>query len=178
MLRKTTILTWAVVLLAVMNVATIATIIYHNYNDRRREDGTGINTGAGSNQLNGKFFRQQLGFDENQMKVFREANGHFRPATLKMTAAIDSLKGRMFAALQQPAPDSLLLGKLSEEIGQLHSSLKKETFQFYLQLKKVCTAQQLTQLDEAFRPVFINEVITAPFSPWQRKGRGKQHLNN
>jgi hypothetical protein len=177
-MRKITILTWAVVLLVVMNVATIATVIYHNYNERRQLEDVAINTGTGSNPLNGKFFRQQLGFDENQMGVFRDANSDFRPAAFKITSAIDSLKGEMFTALQQSAPDSMLLDKLSEEIGRLHSSLKKETCQFYLQLKKVCTAQQLTQLDEAFRPIFINEAITTPFNPRQRKDWGKQHLNN
>lgn len=176
-MRKITILTWAVVLLAVMNAATIATIIYHNYNERRQAEGAAINTGYGSNPLNGKFFRQQLGFDEKQMDVFREANSHFRPAAFTITAAIDSLKGEMFAVLQKTMPDTGRLANLSVEIGNMHSSLKAATCQFYLQLKKVCTAQQLTKLDEAFRPLFINDAITTPFNSRQGKGRGKQFLN-
>lgn len=176
-MRKITILTWAVVLLAVMNAATIATIFYHNYTERRKVQDVAVNTGYGSNPLNGKFFRQ-LGFDEVQMEQFREANSHFRPAAFKITAAIDSLKGEMFTALQATAPDSMLLNRLSGEVGLLHSSLKKETYQFYLQLKKLCSAQQLIQLDEAFRPLFINDEINAPFNNRQRNGQGKQFLKS
>lgn len=176
-MQKVTILTWAVVLLVIMNVATITTIIYHNYNERRPADGVIINTSAASNPLNGRFFSQQLGFDETQMNEFRDANSHFRPAAFEITGEIDSLKGEMFTALHKTFPDSILLNRLSDEIGILHSKLKRETYQFYMRLKKVCTAQQLSELDKAFRPLFISDALPTPFNPGQRRGWRKENLN-
>lgn len=176
-MRKITMLKWALVFMIVMNVATLATIIYHNYMEHVQPDETVINTGQGLNPLNGKFFKQQLGFDEMQMDVFRRANSHFRPEAFKIAAAIDSLKGEMFTQLQKAAPDSILLNRLSEEVGLLHSSLKKETFGFYLQLKKICSSQQLMQLEKAFRPLFVNDAVTISSGPRKRNGWGKQDIN-
>lgn len=86
--------------------------------------------------LNGKFFRQTLGFNEQQMDAFREINRSFRPLVIDLTFGIDSLKNVMFTELQKPAPDTLKLNSMSEQIGQRHGRLKYETYKFYLSIKK------------------------------------------
>ena len=67
MLRRNQILTWLVVLLLVLNAVTIGTIVYHQYQERKQARELRINTAAGGQALNGRFCRQVLGFNTEQM---------------------------------------------------------------------------------------------------------------
>jgi len=158
--RKTTWLVWAIIILFLMNAATLGTIIYHNSNQRKQAAvDTSVVTSFSGNVINGRFFRQTLGFDNEQMTAFQAANRHFRPQTMNITFGIDSLKQAMFLEMRKQDPDTLKLAALSREIGELHTLLKQKTWQFYLEIKSVCNAQQLSQLETAFEPLFINESL-------------------
>ena len=168
-MKRNQLLKWAVVLLVITNVVTIATILYHNYKESVVADSVAINTGAGVNMLNGRFFRQTLGFSEVQMDSFRDINQDFRPYAMDLTFGIDSLKTAMFTELQKAAPDTVVLSNLSEQIGQMHGKLKYETFHFYLNLKKICSPAQSVELEKAFLPLFKTENITTP-NQYRRRG--------
>ncbi len=157
MLRKTQLLTWLVVLLLVLNAVTIGTIIYHQRQEKKAASELSIGTNGGTNPLNGRFFRQEMGFNSQQMDVFRELNQSFRPASMEITFRIDSLKEVMYNQLVQVKSDSVQLQQLSDEIGVLHSQLKKETVHFYIRLKEICNPDQQQQLAEVFKPLFISE---------------------
>ncbi|MBI3139032.1 MAG: periplasmic heavy metal sensor [Sphingobacteriales bacterium] len=162
MIRKTQILTWLVILLMILNAVTIGTILYNNYREEKAETGIRIQTPQGGNVINGRFFRQELGFDAAQMEVFREANQQFRPVTMGLTFQIDSLKEEMFRLLRQVSPDTLQLNRLSVRIGEMHGRLKAETFRFYIRVKAVCTPPQVQKLEQVFRPLFSNEGLSVP----------------
>jgi hypothetical protein len=170
MMNKTKILSWVVVLLVIMNAVTIVTILYHNNQVNKQRDNIVIQTGSNSNWLNGRFFRHTLGFNNEQMNVFRNVNQHFRPVTAEITAHIGSLKNEMFVELNQPDPDTMKLTAMSKEIGDLHGHLKYETYTFYLSIKTICSAEQQAGLVKAFQPLFINEAMPA-HAPRQR-GKG------
>jgi Spy/CpxP family protein refolding chaperone len=169
-MRKTQILTWLVVLLVVMNAVTIGTILYHNYQENQTSDSIAINSGQGGNMLNGRFLKQTLGFNDEQMNAFRDANQQFRPFAMNVTDEVDSLKTTMFTELQKAEPDTLRLNEMSKRIGELHGQLKYETYKFYLTIKKICSPEQQTELEKAFQPLFINDGTTAP--PNRQRGRG------
>ncbi len=170
MMRKTQILTWAVVLLLVTNAVTIGTIFYHNYRESKKSDDVVITGSYGGNMINGRFLRQTLGFDQSQMSAFREINQAFRPAAMSLTFEIDSLKNAMFNEMQKNQPDTLVLNSMSVQIGELHGQLKYETYSFYLNTKKICSPEQRPELEKIFQPLFINEGITT--APNQHRGRG------
>lgn len=172
-MRKSQILTWVIVLLLISNAATIGTILYHNYREKQNADQIGINTGGEINMLNGRYFRQTLGFDEKQMETFRAINQAFRPSAMDLTIEIDSLKNNMFAELQKATPDTLQLNEMSKQIGVLHGRLKYETYQFYLNIKNVCTAAQSTELEKAFLPLFKSEGITTGPNHQRRRGANR-----
>lgn len=168
-------LVWAVVVLFLMNAVTLGTILYHNYKQESQVDTTLIANSFSGNAINGRFFRQTLGFNNDQMKVFQEANQQFRPQTMALTGSIDSLKAEMFAEMKKQHSDSLKLDLLSKKIGDLHGQLKHETYQFYLNLKNVCNEKQQAQLDKVFEPLFINENLPVTPHGFQR---GKNRANN
>lgn len=156
-MRKTQILTWLIVLLVVLNAVTVGTIIYHNYRENQARDNIAINSGPGGNMLNGRFLKQTLGFNDEQMDAFRKANQQFRPFAMDVTDQIDSLKAAMFTELQKAEPDTLKLNGMSEQIGSLHARLKYDTYKFYLNIKKICSPDQMTALEKAFQPLFKND---------------------
>ena len=160
MLSKTQILTWLVVLLLVLNAVTIGTIIYHQRQEKENESAIRIDGYAGINPLNGRFFRQELGFDSQQMDSFRELNQSFRPASMEIMFRIDSLKEDIYTRLTIGKTDSLQLQKSADEIGVLHGQLKKETIRFYIRLRELCNAEQQGKLAEVFKPLFISEKLT------------------
>lgn len=171
MMRKSQILTWVIVLLLVSNAATIGTILYHNnYRKNQNANQIGINTGAEINILNGRYFRQTLGFNEQQMESFRAINREFRPSAIEMTIEIDSLKNNMFAELQKATPDTIQLNEMSKQIGVLHGRLKYATYHFYLNIKNVCSAAQSIELEKFFMPLFKSEGLTAGPNHQRRRG--------
>jgi len=168
MMRKTQILTWLVVLLVVMNAVTIGTILVHNYRENQINDNIAINSGQGGNMLNGRFLKQTLGFNDEQMDAFRDANQQFRPFAMDVTYTIDSLKTEMFTELQKAVPDTVRLNGMSKQIGDLHGRLKYETYNFYLNIKKLCTPEQMKELEKAFQPLFKNEGNVSPGNQHRR----------
>ncbi len=155
-MNKTNILVWAVILLALLNIATIGTIIYHNVHENDDQVSVVLDTQSGT-MLNGRFMKQEMNFDENQMEKFRTARQKFQPEANQIIVSIDFLKAEMFNELNKNTTDSLKLDKLSQEIGALHAKLKENTAVFYLEIKSICKPDQRKQLESIFTPLFYDE---------------------
>ena len=166
-------LIWLVVILLVLNAVTIATILYHNYNERnRKDDSVIINTNG--EMINGRYMRQQLGFNNDQVDLFRDANFDFRQEAFATIAAIDSLKLQMFRELKKEKPDSITIKSIADSIGIRHADLKKRTAAFYLKVKSICNAEQATKLENVFAPLFNNEGMgNGTHRGFQSGGRGQ-----
>lgn len=160
-MNKIKILQWLIALLLLLNLSTIASIAYHKYQDKTDTDIL-ISDAESQRRLNGRYFRQTLGFDNEQMEAFREANRAFQPEANAIISDIDSLKNDIFAELKQENPDTAKLNQLSENIGNQHSKLKMETNLFYLKIKEVCNSTQKEQLNEVFSPLFRNQYAGRP----------------
>lgn len=171
-MNKHTILIWSVVILVILNVSTIATIVYHNYHEKIENQNIVLDT-QGQNPLNGRYFRQTIGFNDSQMEVFREVNCKFRPNANTIILRIDSLKNEMFAEIKKPVSDTIKLNVLAIETGKLHAELKQETNGFYLKIKAVCTPVQLEKLQNAFSPLFRNEPCQGNGQGSHGRGRGQ-----
>ncbi|MFT3845345.1 MAG: hypothetical protein QM725_09845 [Lacibacter sp.] len=175
MIRKTKILAWLVVLLLILNAATIATILYHNYREKKMQSDVMIRNSYGGQMINGRFLRQELGFDAAQMDLFREINQDFRPQAMGMTYQIDSLKSEMFDEMKKELPDTTRLNQLSGMIGERHGLLKHKTYRLFLDVKKICTPEQKAELEEVFQPLFKNELNTnSPGLQYRRGWRNNQ----
>jgi len=171
-MNKNTVLGWIVVILVILNVSTMATILYHNHQEKIEKQNILLDT-QGQNPLNGRYFRQSLGFSDSQMVVFREVNQEFRPNANRIILKIDSLKKEMFTEIKKPVSDTIKLNALALETGHLHAELKRETNRFYLKIKAVCTPSQLEKLQDAFSPLFRNESCTGNGQGRQGRGRGQ-----
>lgn len=167
-LSKVKILWWAVGLLLVLNVATIATILYHTSESREQEM---LIIEPNTQPLNGRYFRQKLGFDNAQMDVYRTANRTFRSSANQIVADIEQRKEQMFSLLNVASPDKAKIAEVSTEIGNLHKQLKEATATFYLTIKECCTEQQQIELQKIFTPLFVNPTSASG----RGYGRGEGH---
>jgi hypothetical protein len=162
MLHNIKILRWLIFLLLLVNAVTIGTIVYHQYQEKKQARAIRISAPSGTNLINGRYCKQELGYTTEQMDEFRDINQQFRPATMELTWRIDSLKEEMYNQLTGPATDTTRLKQLSTDIGNLHGQLKYETYRFYIRLKEISTKDQQEKLAAAFKPLFKNETVTAP----------------
>jgi len=160
-MNKVKILQWLVVLLIALNLSTIISIVYHKHQEAADNELIIFDSNSES-RLNGRYFRQTLGFDNEQMEAFRQANRSFQPRANAIIFRVDSLKNDIFSELKKGNPDTTKLNSLSESIGEQHALLKKETNQFYLNIKNVCTDAQKEQLNEVFSPLFKNQYTVNP----------------
>lgn len=149
-------LIWLVVILVVLNAVTVATILYHNYKEHQSNNDTVVINTNGE-MINGRYMRQQLGFNNEQVDVFRDVNFEFRQQAFTAIAAIDTLKSQMFDELKKEKPDSLKIKNIADSIGVRHTALKKRTADFYLKVKSICNAEQAVKLESIFAPLFNNE---------------------
>jgi len=176
MKNNRTLLVWLVVLLAVLNISTIAALLYHK-REYKQNNGV-LMAGSGQVALNGSFFRHQLQFDSVQMGGFRHAQRNFQPKVKSILFSIDSLKNEMYTELSGIAPDTLRLEILSRGIGENHAKLKSETYKFYLSLCEACTPDQKDRLREQLLPLFCDCNRESPLPEGARSGANERGRRN
>jgi hypothetical protein len=64
--------------------------------------------------------------------------------------------------------DTSRLNQLCDSIGQVHASLKKYTYKYYLDIKNICDKQQKVKLEQMFDEMFAGDM------PAGRHARGGQ----
>lgn len=156
--NKTLLLWWAVGLLLILNLVTIATVVYHT---RYSEDQELIVIEPDTPPLNGRFFKQHLSFDTDQMAMYRTAHRLFQVKANEIIREMERLKKEMYNELIAATPDQQRIKAIATEIGIQHQKLKEETAHFYLTIKANCTPEQQQALQLLFKPLFQNTPNTS-----------------
>jgi Spy/CpxP family protein refolding chaperone len=167
--NRNSIMVWAIVVLAVMNISTILTVVYHKVQSDKATVGTGADTKQSetdSEKFSGRYFRDQLNLRSDQMEKFKALNPTFRPKVRFITMELAEKRKLMVAEMAAPTSDTLRLNALSDSIGQLHSELKKFTYRYYLGIKGICDPDQQIKLEQIFSEMFNND------SPMGSSGKG------
>lgn len=145
---------WLILLLAVMNISTLATIFYNNRCCKAEET---VIAGNPDKPLNGQCFLKEMEFTPEQTVSFRKINCRFRQKICHILPQLQEQKNQMFQELQQVPADTLQLEGIAKEIGRLHYQLKKETARFYLAVQHICNSRQQQKLEQYFTPLFDTE---------------------
>lgn len=180
--NKYSLMVWAIVILAVMNISTLATIMYNNYQSIKTETNAVSDQKqleADSEKFSGRYFRDQLNLSIEQMDKFKEINPVFRPKARNITIELAEKRKQMLIEMSAEKSDTLRLNALSDSIGQLHSALKKITYRYYMEIKSICDQEQQEKLEQIFGEMFTND--SSMGYPGKGGQRGWQHgrrLNN
>jgi Spy/CpxP family protein refolding chaperone len=156
--NKYPLMVWAIIILAVMNISTVATIMYRKYypettvavTDQKQLE-------ADSEKFSGRYFRNKLNLNREQMDKFWNMNQVFRPKARGITIELIQKRRQMLVEMSASVNDTIRLNALSDSIGQLHSDLKKETYRYYIEIKTICDTMQQRKLKELFSEMFTND---------------------
>ena len=167
---------WAIVILAVMNLSTLLTIVYHQVQSRRDETAMNqlpvvVETDAA--KYSGRYFRDQLNLSPEQMNSFREFNPVFRRQARGINLELGRMRNDMLREMAAGDPDTVRLNELADSIGKLHSTLKKITFRYYLDMKSLCNRDQQAKLEQMFGEVFSNDMQLGYPGQGPEMGRGR-----
>ncbi len=152
------ILIYAVIFLAVLNIATLATIGYHIYQTKASDNfqpNKGITNEDDAQNYNGRYFRDRLQLTQEQMDSFRVVNYEFRTKAGKINSLLNTIRQKMLTEMSKNTADTIKLNALSDSIGQLHKTLKICSYQYYSGIKNICTPEQTTELNNIFQEFFV-----------------------
>jgi len=166
--NKHTIMVWAIVVLAIMNISTFVTILYHQHQTEPviNSETPKTKLEAVAEKYSGRYFKEQLGFSSEQMDKFREFNRPFRMQAREITLQLADVRKAFLQEIAAPESDTAKLNALSDSIGNMHKQLKKLMFQYCLDIKAICNEEQKTTLMQLFQDIFVNE------SPMTLPGHG------
>jgi len=173
---------WVIVILALMNIATIVTVIYNRNKANSEvtvESARQSQSPVLSMKYSGRYFRDQLGFNNDQMSRFAEFNPVFRENVRSINNELDLLRDQMLSEMAAEECDSGKLDQLSDSIGYLHANLKKVTYKYYLDIKNICDQQQQEKLEELFSGMFASDFRQGRYGRGRQQGRqhGRQFNN-
>ncbi len=149
--NKYRILIWIIVILVATNLSTIGSFYYYRMNDPKTTDLKQEDQKAIPGEQRTRFFRDQLNLNAEQLDQFRDINRTFNRTARSIEMNLAQLREDLINELGTPNPDSIRLDQMAIEVGNNHSKLKQVTTTFYLDMKKICTAEQQTKLHEIFQ---------------------------
>ncbi len=155
--NKYRILLWIIVILVATNLSMGISFLYHKQQDKKRLEQAKQEAIELPAQRRTRFFREQLNLQPDQMNAFRELNREFNRTAWGITHELEYLRMDMVEALGETNPDQEKLQALAEEIGNLHSELKKETIAYYLAMREECNEIQREKLNQIFMSALRND---------------------
>jgi len=173
---------WAIVVLAVMNITTLLTLLIHSSNSRQTS--TPVISGKvqsedPSVEYSGRYFRDQLNLNRDQMAEFAKFNPEFRNRVRNINLNLMEIRQQMIMEMAAEKTDTAKLNMLSDSIGYLHANLKKLTFGYYLDFKRICDKEQQARLETLFGGMFAPDFQMGQHGQRNRFGRGYgRRLNN
>ncbi len=174
------ILIYAVIFLAVLNVATFISIGIHVYQSKTELPQASSEAIKTTQNFNGKYFKDQLKLSPDQMNQFRVINEKFRSNARRINNELNILRAEMLDKMKITSDETNELIAIADSVGSLHSELKKYTYQYYLDIKSICTEKQTNELNKIFESFFAgNETHKGRGDQRQGKGFGKnRHDSN
>jgi len=174
LVNKNRILIWAIVGLLALNIATIATVIWQTKSNRNffRPDRFEMRERSGNFMK--KLLTDKLHLDEKQSVGFDSTEKIFLEKNIAIFQKMKVLREKMIEELTNENADSTKLIQLTKDLGNLHISLKMNTFGFYYSLKKICKPEQQKELSNFFRGMFIDEGVRN-FRPLNRNQRPSEN---
>lgn len=178
---KNKLMMWAIVTLAILNLATIASVLYYRNRDRQGraiQEAGPIHSENASIRFSGRYFRDQLNLNARQMEKFREFNSGFRQEVRNINLELSNIRRKMLDEMASPDYDTVRLNSLADSVGQLHAYLKVLTYRYYLDFNEICSKDQKEKLNSLFGDLFVTDVHAGQYKAGTYgRGRGRRFTN-
>ena len=148
---------WAVAILSVIILSSLGTLLFLRYTHKPDEPFKGDE--AKRHAQIGQFFKNELKLSSEQEKMFKAFRRKYFQDSRIIFDSLEKKRISLIKELSSPEPDSVVMYKISDEIGVLHSMLKRENVKFLLNLRSICTPEQVQKLNT------INNDLIGPEGP-------------
>lgn len=179
-MNKTKILILIILFLFITNVVTIISGLVFTSASKI----TGESDVESSARERVSFYRDQLGLSRTQRNDFIMINRNYNRGARQITADIENLRYRLIDEMAAGNPDREKLDTLCNNIGMLHTRLKKSTVDYYLSMKGLCSDEQQARLHELFMGMADPRTDMNTFrnargiQRGMRRGRGMMRMDN
>ncbi|HEX8313852.1 MAG TPA: hypothetical protein VF609_02600 [Flavisolibacter sp.] len=170
MTKQTKWLLSIVVILIALNLALIATILWHKNEAGKHSSGNVKN-----------YFGKELSLTKTQEAKFDSLRkDHFKRAE-QIRSKIDYVKERLFSLLKEQKTDlerNRIAAYLAQKISELQKELDMETFQHFSKLRSLLNAGQQPHFDRIIQDIFklinpTDSLRTAAHSTIEKQSLGK-----
>ncbi|MBA4410265.1 MAG: periplasmic heavy metal sensor [Bacteroidota bacterium] len=169
--NKHRILIWIIVILIATNLSTICSFYYHRIAESKIPEVKQEGQAAIPGEQRTRFFRDELNLNNDQLDQFREINRAFNRTARGIEMDLAQLREDLINEVGVQNPDSARLDQMASKIGDNHRKLKQVTTTFYLDMKKICTAEQQAKLHLLFQSMLNKDnQINLP-QPGNQRGR-------
>jgi len=155
--NKYRILIWIIVILVATNLSTVGSFYYHRMTEAKTPETKQEEQTIVPGEQRTRFFRDQLTLNDEQLDKFRDINRTFNRTARGIEMNLAQLREDLIKELGAQNPDSTRLNQMATEVGNNHRELKQVTTAFYLDMKKICTAEQQAKLHEIFQSMLNKE---------------------
>lgn len=167
-MNRNRLLIWIISVLLIANAATIISFLVYSSKMKNVEAGK-VEIPVNQSVM---FFGEQLGLNTGQRQMVMRFTRTYHMEARSITNKINILRYQMIDEMADEKPDNDKLNKISNDIGDLHSKLKKTTISYYMDLKSICDRDQQKRLHELFRVMADPEGNINSFG----RGRGPQGM--
>ena len=143
-------LLFIVLLLVVTNITTVLTVRYKT-NDRLTPNVIDDNITNHQRFQRGMHFKDELGLTDEQFQEFQQLRRTYNPIVRRMMLNMRSKRVELLDELSKENPDTIILNKISRDIGDMHTEMKIATNSYFIKMKHICTPEQQLKLIDVFK---------------------------
>lgn len=162
-------LIWMVVILLSLNVATIASLVYHARQPEKDVKAQQEDQVSAKSEQGTRFFRERLNLSSDQVIRFREVNRNYNRAANLIANRLERLRFDMVEEMGKAQPDTARLNVICREVGKNHENLKRHTIDHFFQMKTLCNEEQAVRLTGIFLEM-VQKQDTAVVHQGRRRG--------
>ncbi|MBM3405110.1 MAG: periplasmic heavy metal sensor [Bacteroidetes bacterium] len=169
--NKRKLLIWSIIILVIINVTALATIAWFRFFRPviPPADVAVIQQDNPHPRQLYRFLREELGLTASQLEDLKRGDEENFIQTRLILDALQEKRMAIVEELTAEKPDTAGLNRFAAEIGSLHRSLKITTNNHFLNIKRMCNAQQQEKLNR-----FIRDMAPCPGGGQHRHRHGQK----
>lgn len=154
---KKTLLLGFIILLIVINISALTTIYYKSKMvPKNRMEQNNMKDQVHIRGMH-RFIKEELNLSDEQFKLFQEVSRNNMIRSQEISFKLNDKRMEMMNEIAKINPNPKILDDIAHDIGELHYELKKNTIHHFLELKKICNADQQENLQKMFMQMIVNQ---------------------
>lgn len=169
---KNRLLVGAVILLAAINIAILATIGFHHLPSK--ED----LADPSERPNHSRMMASELKLTPEQEIQFEELRNEYAEQNQFLRRELHERYRLIMTELSAAEPNNEFLDSVAKDIGKLHTEQQQATIQHFLKLREICSSEQYDQLQHLFKRMMSREQMNRREMMQRRQRFGRNRFND